>query len=159
MQDWYDTQAGDFAAAYGDLPPEVPLSDASVGTVTQLSHGCWQLVVSPRPNGPDPKWGRPKQVRQGAEGPSNTAPIFTIGLQGRWAPLTATHWFFIVTDAPPLSATEENAMLLGPGDKLLFEETDGVWNIRVEFLQQTTSEEIRRLRTAPPPSQPTAPKL
>ena len=44
-------------------PPEVPLSDASVGTVTQLSHGCWQLVVSPRPNGPDPKWGRPRQVR------------------------------------------------------------------------------------------------
>ena len=92
----------------------------------------------------------PRQVRQGAEGPSNTAPVFTIVLQGRWAPLTATHWFFIVTEAPPLSATEENAMLLGPGDKLLFEETDGVWNIRVEFLEQTTSAEIRRLRTAPP---------
>ena len=45
-------------------------------------------------------------------------------------------------------------MLLGPGDKLLFEETDGVWNIRVEFLEQTTSEEIRRLRTAPPRANP-----
>ena len=58
-----------------------------------------------------------------------------------------------------MSATEEGAMLLGVGDKLLFEETDGVWNIRIEFLEPTTSEEIQRLRTAPPPRQPTAPKL
>ena len=80
--------------------------------------------------------------RQGAEG------------SGRWAPLTLKHWLFIVTAAPPLSTSEENPMLLGAGDKLLFEEADREWNIRVEFLNPASSKDIQDLPAPPQANKP-----
>ena len=86
MQEWSDTQPDLFEATRRTAlrqhdERDDPTNSRVLGTDSP-----------PTPyNGPQPTLGRPRHVRQGGQG-----DLFSVGIVGRWAPLTHVHWLFLV---------------------------------------------------------------
>ena len=150
MQDIFDWCAGtpeEIQEILDELPPDAPLSDDTQGALIQMTNGCWQLTVAPGPEGGPPRAGRPRAVLVGEQGTWSTAPPLSSGIVGTFAPMTTHHWLFMVTQAPDPADYEEGTMLLGEGDKLLFEYTpDNGWMIRVEHLQPSPHPIVAKAR-------------
>ncbi|CAE7762655.1 unnamed protein product [Symbiodinium sp. CCMP2592] len=156
QDEWADAQPPLFM---GDIPPDLPIQSHTHANIVAGPHGAWIVSISnnmgEQPSTQTLASGLPRVVREGQEGTAVTAPPLTAGIVATFTAISDTRWVLEVTEAPTAGNHMPGTMLLAVGDRLLFEEVDNEWVIRVEALSAHPPADIRRLRQ-PAPGQRTA---